>query len=56
MAAEAAGVVELPDGSEPGRDETPPRPSAEPREPGRSVLADLLGDRWVDGDPGPVGK
>lgn len=58
VAAQAAGVVELPDGPEPGRDDAdlPCGPPAEPREPARSVLADLPGGWWVDGHPGSVGK
>ncbi|HEX5496174.1 MAG TPA: hypothetical protein VFX70_16530 [Mycobacteriales bacterium] len=67
--AEAAGVVELPDGPEPDR---PAPDRAEPDGPGPEaadvppsyrdgpdldpVLGVVLTGRWVDDDPGPVGK
>ncbi|HEY9392329.1 MAG TPA: hypothetical protein VIR27_21460 [Mycobacteriales bacterium] len=62
-AAEAAGVVELPDNSEPN-DPTDDPPTDTPADPswdgrcgtGRRVLDDLLTGGWTDDDPGSVGR
>ena len=68
VVAEAAGVVELPGGPEPERpapdraepDELEPEPTdAPPYRDGadpQSVLGVVLTGRWVDDDPGSVGK
>lgn len=59
VVAEAAGVVELPDGPEPDR---PAPDRAEPDEPAPPSYQDwpdlhpVLTRRWVDDDPGSVGK
>lgn len=53
-AAEAAGVVELPDELQP--DEPAEAPPPGPCPTADRVLDDLLTQQWTDRDPGSVGK
>lgn len=60
VVAEAAGVVELPDGPQPDEPEPAGPPDTPPAAPDRPDLYAVLGEtvhgRWTDPDPGSVGK